>query len=263
MTAESPVRRITVKTTMRLSRLLPLSLALLLGAALVAGCGGGGGDDSGTATASSGAGGGSSGGSGGGASGGGGAGGSGAGGGSSGPSWSISGTPPASVMQGTAVSFMPTVTNPNGVTLTFTYANLPSWATANSATGAVTGTPGPGDVGTYSNIELTVTDGTNTVAGGPYSIQVVAAALGSATLTWTPPTRNADGSPLTGLAGYKIYWGTSQSSLTNSVTLSNPGLTSYVVDQLTPATWYFAATATNSTGAESAFSNIASKTITN
>jgi hypothetical protein len=166
-------------------------------------------------------------------------------------------------MQGTAVSFTPMVTNPNGVTLTFTYANLPPWATANSSTGAVTGTPGTGDVGTYSNIQLTVTDGTNTVTGGPYSIQVVSAALGAATLSWTPPTQNADGNPLTGLAGYKIYWGTSPTSLTNSVMVPNPGLTSYVVDQLTPATWYFAATATNSTGAESAFSNIATKTITN
>jgi hypothetical protein len=45
------------------------------------------------------------------------------------------------------------------------------------------------------------------------------------------------------------------------VTLNNPGLASYVVDQLTPATWYFAMSALNNQGIESALSNSASKLV--
>jgi hypothetical protein len=58
-----------------------------------------------------------------------------------------------------------------------------------------------------------------------------------------------------------VYWGTSQGNYPNSVLLSNAGLTSYVVDQLTPATWYFAMTAVNASGIESQLSNMASKQV--
>jgi hypothetical protein len=80
-------------------------------------------------------------------------------------------------------------------------------------------------------------------------------------LSWTPPTQNTDGTALTNLAGYRVYWGTSQGNYTNSTTISNPGLSSYVVEQLTPATWYFALTAVNAAGAESSYSNVASKQV--
>jgi hypothetical protein len=58
-----------------------------------------------------------------------------------------------------------------------------------------------------------------------------------------------------------VYWSTTPGSYANSTTVNNPGLSSYVVDQLTPATWYFVVTAVNSQGVESAFSNAASKTL--
>jgi hypothetical protein len=82
---------------------------------------------------------------------------------------------------------------------------------------------------------------------------IVAAVPGTTTLSWTPPTMNADGTPLS-LSGYRIYWGQQAGYYTNSVTLDNPGLTRYVVEQLSPATWYFVATALSPRG-ESEFSN--------
>jgi hypothetical protein len=139
--------------------------------------------------------------------------------------------------------------------------NLPGWATFDSSTGRLTGTPAAADVRTYGNITISVSDGSASASLATFSIQVVGTATGSATLTWNPPTQNTDGSPLTNLAGYKVHWGTSQGNYTNSATINNPGLSSYVVDQLTPATWYFALTAVNAAGAESSFSNIASKTV--
>jgi fibronectin type 3 domain-containing protein len=82
--------------------------------------------------------------------------------------------------------------------------------------------------------------------------------LGSVTLSWTPPTLNTDGSPLTDLAGYRIYYGTQPDHYRVIVQLDNPGLTTYVVDYLPADTYYFAMTAVNSKGIESALSGEAS-----
>ncbi len=173
----------------------------------------------------------------------------------------ISGAPSTSVMQGTAYAFQPTASDPDGNPLTFSITNAPSWATFSAATGRLQGTPGPGHVGTTSNIVIRVSDGTASTALPAFSITVVAVASGSATLSWTPPTRNTDGSALTNLAGYRVRWGQTLGNYTSSVTLNNPGLTSYVVGSLVPGTYYFVVTALNSAGVESQFSNVGSKTI--
>jgi hypothetical protein len=173
----------------------------------------------------------------------------------------ISGTPPAAVTPGTAYSFAPTANDPDGDTLTFSIANAPAWAAFDTATGRLSGTPGLQHVGTTSGIVITVGDGTDSASLAAFSVTVQAVATGSATLSWTPPTANTDGSPLTNLAGYKVYWGTSQGNYPNSVTLNDAGLTSYVVGNLVPGTYFFVATAFNSVGTESALSGVASKTI--
>ena len=173
----------------------------------------------------------------------------------------ISGTPPTSVTAGTAYAFQPTASDPDGDTLTFSITNLPAWATFSTTTGRVQGTPAPSQVGTYGNIVITVSDGTATASLPAFGIAVVAVASGSATLSWTPPTTNTDGSPLTNLAGYRVHWGTAVGNYPSSVRLDNPGLASYVVENLAPGTYYFVVTALNSAGAESQFSNVASKTI--
>jgi len=174
----------------------------------------------------------------------------------------ISGTPPTSVLQGSAYAFTPTASDADNDPLTFSITNMPAWAAFSTSTGALTGTPGAADVGTYANIQISVSDGKAApVSLAAFSVTVQAVATGSATLTWTAPTQNTDGSALTDLAGYKIYWGTTQGSYPNSTTLNNPGLTTYVVTNLVSGTWYFAATAVNSVGVESAFSAPASKTI--
>ena len=166
-----------------------------------------------------------------------------------------------SVTQGTAYSFQPTASDPDGNTLTFSITNAPSWATFNATTGRLQGTPTASHVGTSNNIVIRVSDGSTTTSLAAFNITVLAVASGSATLSWTPPTTNTDGSPLTNLAGYRVYWGPAAGSYTNSVTLNNPGLTSYVVGNLAPGTYYFVVSARNSSGVESAMSNSGSKTI--
>jgi hypothetical protein len=172
----------------------------------------------------------------------------------------ISGTPAAQTMQGQQYTFTPTASDANGDTLTFSITNTPAWATFTASTGQLSGTPTGAQVGTYSNIQISVSDGTATANLPAFSISVVATATGSATLSWTPPTQNTDGSALTNLASYRVYWGTSQGNYTNSTTISS-GLSSFVVEPLTPATWYFALTAVNSAGSESSYSNVASKQV--
>jgi Fibronectin type III domain len=84
---------------------------------------------------------------------------------------------------------------------------------------------------------------------------------GTATLDWTPPAENSDGSVLTDLAGYTVHYGTSPGNLDQSVKITNPGLTAYTMSNLTSGTWYFAVTAYSTTGAESSLSGVVSKTI--
>jgi hypothetical protein len=164
-------------------------------------------------------------------------------------------------MQGTWYSFTPSAADPDGNALTFTVANKPSWAVFNANTGQLSGTPAAGDVGSTSDIVISVSDGAASARLASFTILVVATATGSVTLTWNPPTTNTDGTPLTDLAGYKVYWGTADGIYPNSVTLNSSGLSSYVVEQLTPATWHFVVAAINSAGVESVFSNRASKRV--
>ena len=108
---------------------------------------------------------------------------------------------------------------------------------------------------------ISVSDGTASASLPAFAISVTQVATGSATISWTPPTQNTDGSALTNLAGYRLYYGTNSASLTQSIQIANAGASSYVVDNLSPATWYFAVKAYNSSGAESDLSALASKTI--
>ena len=172
----------------------------------------------------------------------------------------ISGTPSPSVNVGQGYSFTPTAADLNGDNLTFSIQNKPSWATFSSSTGQLSGTPQVGDAGTYANISISVSDGNLSDTLPNFTITVNQVSLGSATLNWTPPTQNTDGTALTDLAGYRLFWGP-PGNRSNSVTINNPGLTSYVVDNLAPGTYEFVATAFNAVGMDSQYSNSAIKTV--
>jgi hypothetical protein len=170
----------------------------------------------------------------------------------------IGGSPAPSVVTGSTYAFQPKATDPNGLQVGFGIWNKPSWASFNSATGLLSGTPSALNVGTYSNIVITAYDGYSKAVLPAFSVLVqksgsgttTTTTTGSATLSWTPPTQNNNGSPLTDLAGYHIYYGTT-ADLGQSVTLANAGLTRYVLSGLTQTTWYFAMTAYDTAGRES------------
>jgi hypothetical protein len=84
---------------------------------------------------------------------------------------------------------------------------------------------------------------------------------GNATLAWIPPLENTDGTPLQDLTGYRIHYGTQPGNYEFTITIHNAGITSYVVEDLAPGTYYFAVTAVSSSGVESDPSGEATKTI--
>ena len=84
--------------------------------------------------------------------------------------------------------------------------------------------------------------------------------VAAVTLNWTEPTKNTDGSALTDLTGYKIYYGTSTSSLTSFVTAGR--VTTYTVPGLaTGQMWYFAIASVSTSGGDGSKSNPASKVL--
>jgi len=180
---------------------------------------------------------------------------------------SISGTPPTSVTAGSAYSFQPKAGDSDGAAISFSVENKPSWASFSIASGLLSGTPTAAQVGTYSGIIISASDGTASAALPAFAIQVAAASTpappttGSETLTWTSPTTNTNGTALTDLAGFYVYYGTSQSELTQSVQLASPSETSYTVADLAAGTWYFAVAAYASDGTQSSLSNVESATI--
>jgi hypothetical protein len=177
----------------------------------------------------------------------------------------ISGTAAATATVGQNYSFQPSATDADNDALTFALAGAPSWLTINSATGRVSGTPTSADVGVDAGIVVEVSDGKASVSLTPFSITVAAASSGtsggSVDLAWAAPTENTDGSALVNLNGYKIYYGHESKNYTTTITITNPGLTSYVIDSLPAGTYFFTVTATTSSGVQSGYSPEASTTI--
>ncbi|MGI9203437.1 MAG: putative Ig domain-containing protein [Woeseiaceae bacterium] len=173
----------------------------------------------------------------------------------------ISGTPSNVAVVGVNWSFTPNSSDIDGDVLTFSITNLPDWAIFEPSNGQLSGAPRLGDSAVYEDIVISVSDGELTASLPAFDINVTQVANGSTTLTWTAPTLNSDGSPLTDLASYRIYYGFSEGSYPNQISVDNPGVTSYVVENLAPATYFFVTTSVNSSGVESAFSNVASTSV--
>lgn len=174
----------------------------------------------------------------------------------------IKGLPVTSLRANQPYTFLPTASDPDGDKLTFTIQNKPAWATFDAASGMLVGTPSSSYTGRFPGIRIVASDGKSTTELPAFDITVVATATnGSATLAWQPPTENVDGTPLTNLAGYVIRYGTSLTTLTQEVRIANPGITTSVVENLAPATWYFTVSAFTTTGVESSASDPGSKNI--
>jgi len=167
----------------------------------------------------------------------------------------IEGSPATTAKVGQAYSFQPTVPGASGAAVKFSITNTPSWAKFDTATGKLTGTPSATQVGTYKDITIAAAFGTKTVTLPAFSIVVGDGnPVGGVTLSWQAPTENADGSQLVDLKGYKVHYGSASKNYSDTIQVSNPGITTYMVENLKAGQYYFAVTAYNSAGQESSLS---------
>ena len=176
----------------------------------------------------------------------------------------ISGVAATIAKVGQNYSFQPSAKDADNHALTFTLSGAPSWLAFNPATGRISGTPTSADVGMDKAILLQVSNGTSSVSLAPFNITVLAAGSsgGNVSLSWQAPTDNTNGSALMNLSGYVIHYGSVSQTYTSTITIDNPGLTSYVVEDLPPGPYYFSMTSTMTSGSHSSPSAEASTTIT-
>lgn len=172
---------------------------------------------------------------------------------------SISGTPETTIEAGNYYSFAPTVVAPAGAVLTYSVTNKPSWATLKSSNGALTGTPTA--AGVSNDIILKVSDGTQTATLPAFGITVdpvSSSPSGTVSLSWSVPTENTNGTPLTNLSGYVVRYGTSTSALNSQLSVKTNAVS---IENLSAGTWYFEVASVNTANVESQFSTAASKQI--
>lgn len=151
---------------------------------------------------------------------------------------------------GTITFTAQTTTGDGSVVPVLTWSTSPA-ATSCTASGDWSGTKAAAGTETLAAITVSRT----------YNLSCTWPGDTSATLRWTAPTTNVDGSALTDLAGFRIYYGTSASNLNQQITVANATATQRIVSALTPATWFFAMTAYNARDVESARTGTVSKVI--
>jgi fibronectin type III domain protein len=108
---------------------------------------------------------------------------------------------------------------------------------------------------------ISVSDGKVSASLSAFAITVEQPATRSVTLSWQAPTQNEDGTPLTDLTGFEVFYGQAPGQYTQTLPLPSAAMTSVTIEDLAPATWYFAVKAVNSAGTHSSFSNEAWKII--
>lgn len=163
---------------------------------------------------------------------------------------------------GVKYQLAPKAQDADGDTLAFTISNRPAWASFNTATGTLSGTPGGSDAKTYSNVVISVSDGKATASLPPFSIIVVMDTQDGPTvaLQWDVPT--LQGAPIADLGGYLIHYGTDADELVQTIRISNPSVSSYIVEGLPAGTYYFAVRAFTTEGEQGELSNIIQKRVT-
>jgi Putative Ig domain len=140
----------------------------------------------------------------------------------------ISGSPPTSITEGQAYAFTPSVQYSYDHTLAFAIENPPSWASFNTSTGELSGTPAVANVGTYSNIVIAVSDGHESATLPAFTLQVLAGSSGTTPPPpapappppSTPPPPTISGTPATSVVAGTAYAFQPSASGPSGLTLS-------------------------------------------
>jgi hypothetical protein len=90
--------------------------------------------------------------------------------------------------------------------------------------------------------------------GGNAMQMVSVSVLGELSISWVQPSKNVDGSPLTDLASYRIYYGAESRSYSQSIDVADAVATSHAFTALS-GDYFVTMTALDLDGNESAYSN--------
>jgi hypothetical protein len=131
-----------------------------------------------------------------------------------------------------------------------------------TASGAWTGAKSTNGSESVGPINADTTFSLNCSGSAGSAVAMTTVQVRSARLSWDAPTENVDGTTLTDLDGFVVYYGSTSRNYTQTVDINDPDQTELQLD-LTPGDWFFAVTAKDADGNESAFSGEVSKTISN
>lgn len=157
---------------------------------------------------------------------------------------SLSGSPSASLVEGEYLAFLPETTYDGTLPLSYSIENRPDWLLFDSNTGELWGLAGNTAAGIYSEITISVTDGTLVHTLAPFQIEVINKS--TLQLSW-----HANYEP--DLAGYVIYFGTDLNELTESIE-TEPDSPGYLMEVTGSGDFYFAVSAKDFSGNESSAS---------
>ena len=132
----------------------------------------------------------------------------------------ISGSPPTTVEIGQQYSFAPSASDADGDNLSFSIQNRPGWTSFDTKTGVLQGTPGT--TGNWSNIRISVSDGTAFTSLPGFAISVTSQPIPNTPptiggtpattiatgdqYTFTPSANDADGDPLEFFISNRPSW---------------------------------------------------------
>ncbi len=103
----------------------------------------------------------------------------------------ITGAPAAEAEPGSFYSFTPVANDTDGDILVFSINQKPTWASFDTQIGALTGTPTFDDLGTTTrNIEINVSDGSQTVSLPPFDLTIILNRAPSVALFWKRSSTN-------------------------------------------------------------------------
>ena len=160
----------------------------------------------------------------------------------------ISNNPSTAVEAGKAYLFTPAASDVDKDTLTFSITNKPAWATFDTATGKLSGTPTAAHKGSYKGIVISVSDGKSTTSLAAFDLAVTvpnsapvisgtpttSIAVGKA-YVFTPTATDADNDPLTFSITNKPTWATFDTAtgkLSGTPAATNSGVTNNIVIQV-------------------------------
>jgi hypothetical protein len=134
-----------------------------------------------------------------------------------------------------------------------------TWSTSESdscvASGAWSGSRGSSGSEVVGPLTAGATFSLTCSGAGGSAIQMLSVGvIGPVDLRWVAPTENVDGSPLTDLDGYRIYYGQFSRDYSGMVDVDDSGVTAHSLD-LASGDYFLAMTAVDGEGNESAYSN--------